>query len=289
MMRNQDRERRSLHGNLHKNTKEKIALIVEIIEGSAYPMTVRQVFYQFVAKGIMPNTHDAYRQIVDYLTVARQRGFISWDSIEDRTRFPHVVAMWEDLPSFVNSALDQFRLDAWKEQPVYIEFHLEKAAMMSFFLPILRPYGITLNVSKGFDSLSAIYQTSLRLKAHEKPASILYFGDFDPSGEEIFISLKKRLAFFGCQPEFLKCAIDKADIERYNLPPNSAKSKDVRSAKFIEKYGNACVELDALPPEVLADRINKEIQSRIDPAAFNRILKRQKRQAKKLRTALSDL
>jgi len=283
----QDRIYGNPAGYLYKKTQRIIDKAKEIIEGTDHPMTIRQIFYQLVAQNFFPNTPQQYRQLSYHLVTARQRGLISWDAIEDRTRIPFEVSMWDDIESFVDSALASFRLDVWEEQPIYIECWLEKSALSAVFLPILRPYGITLNVGRGFDAWSSIYQAACRLNTHEQPITILYFGDFDPSGEEMAISLTERLSFFGCEPDLIKCAIKKEDIERYNLPPQMAKKRDSRTAKFIEKYGNACVELDALPVAVLAERIRSAIDSRIDPEALKKVLNRQKRQSTKLKNALS--
>ena len=49
---------------------------------------------------------------------------------------------------------------------------------------------------------------------------ILYFGDFDPSGEDMVRSLPERL---GSYPEIVKCALTFDDVERYDLPSDFTK------------------------------------------------------------------
>ena len=93
---------------------------------------------------------------------------------------------------------------------------------------------------------------------------MLYFGDFDPSGEGMVISLKERLCTLCSQPEIIKCALTRDDIQHYNLPPAEAKTTDTRSKAFIAEHGNICVELDALPPLVLRDRLLTEVKKRMN-------------------------
>ena len=102
----------------------------------------------------------------------------------------------------------------------------------------------------------------------DKDVCILYFGDFDPSGEDMARSLRERLAFFGAQPDMTKCALTAEDIERYNLPPTFAKKTDSRAAAFIAEHGDVSVELDALPVQVLRQRIVQEVESQMDLEAL---------------------
>jgi len=84
-------------------------------------------------------------------------------------------------------------------------------------------------------------------------------------------SLRKRLASLGCQPQIVKCALTRDDIRRYDLPPDFAKKTDTRTAAFVAEHGDISVELDALPPDVLRDRLEDEVSSRMDLTALRRI------------------
>ena len=137
-------------------------------------------------------------------------------------------------------------------------------------MDILSPYGVTLNVGRGDDGWSSIHNSAVRYRAIGNPVTILYFGDFDPSGEDMVHSLGKRLGELDCRPEIIKCALTKEDIEHYHLPPDFAKKSDSRAAAFIEKHGDISVELDAFPMAVLRNRIENEIQVRMDLDALIR-------------------
>jgi hypothetical protein len=127
---------------------------------------------------------------------------------------------------------------------------------------------VTLNVGRGYDGWDSIHKAAERIGDGDN-TTILYFGDFDPSGEGMFRSLVERLGFFGCEPEIIKCALTLEDIRRYNLPADLAKTTDSRHAAHVAKWGDVSVELDALPPAVLRQRLIAEVETRLDLIALD--------------------
>lgn len=77
--------------------------------------------------------------------------------------------------------------------------------------------------------------------------------------------------FFGISPEIEKIALTIQDITDYDLPPDFTKKTDSRSAKFIKKYGDLAVELDALPLPALQEKIRASIANKLDMAALKEI------------------
>ena len=242
---------------------EKLLDLARGILADDHPMTVRQVYYQLVARQAIANNRNKYQTVSRLLVDARKDGTIPWEWVEDRLRRPRSVSMWDSLPAFVEDAARAFRLNVWDTQPGYIETWLEKDALSGIFEDILAGYGVTLNVGRGYDGWDSIKNAARRMGDGDG-VTILYFGDFDPSGEDMARSLEERLAFFGCHPTITKCALTADDITRYRLPPDPAKRTDTRAAEFIAKNGDISVELDALPGAVLRDRIRQEIESRLD-------------------------
>ena len=247
------------------------------------PMTVRQVYYQLVAAQVIKNSRARYQAVSKALVAARQEGLIPWEWIEDRLRRPRGVSMWEGLAAFSETACAAYRRDVWATQPGYIEVWLEKDALSGIFEDTLRQYGVTLNVGRGYDGWDSIRNASMRLADDDV---ILYFGDFDPSGEDMVRSLRERLGFFGIRPEIVKCALVAGDIERYRLPPDFAKKTDTRSAAFIAKHGDISVELDALPIDVLRSRLVSEVEARMNMAELAAIHRIEERERKDLRKVL---
>lgn len=249
------------------------------------PMTLRQVFYRLVAGQVLENTLRRYKALGVALVKARQEGIIPWHWIEDRLRRPRHVSMWEDLGDFAEVAATAYRRDVWATQPEYLEVWLEKDALSGVFEQVLQCYGVTLNVGRGYDSWSSIHEAAQRLDS----AIVFHFGDFDPSGVDMVRSLEERLRFFGCYPEIVKVALTLEDIERYDLPPAMAKRTDSRTPAFIAKYGDVSVELDALPPAVLGERVETAVCERLDMDAISDVWEQEKSERQALRDALGGM
>ncbi len=229
------------------------------------PMTVRQVYYQLVSRQVVKNSRSSYQSVSKALVAARREETVPWEWIEDRLRKPRRVPMWSGLAEFCEP--DLYRRDVWPMQPSYLECWLEKDALSGIFEDVLDLYGVTLNVGRGYDGWDSIHNAAERFGSGEG-ASIIYFGDFDPSGEDMVRSLTERLATFGCRPEIVKCALTADDIRRYELPSDFTKKSDSRSGAFVAKHGDMAVELDALPDQVLRNRLKEEVESRMDLAAL---------------------
>lgn len=254
---------------LHKKTADIIETARDLLSGHN-PMTVRQVYYQLVSRQLIENSKSSYQSVSNALVTARREEIISWDWIDDRLRRPRTVSMWNDLSDFAETAIRAYRRDVWAEQDTLIEFWLEKDALSGIFEDILNPYGVTLNVGRGYDGWTSIYNASERY-GNGAGVVVLYFGDFDPSGEDMVRSLKERLAFFQSCPEIVKMVLTFDDITEYNLPPDFAKKTDSRAKNFIARHGDISVELDALPIEILKNRIFKGVEKYIDLDALQRV------------------
>ncbi len=60
-------------------------------------------------------------------------------------------------------------------------------------------------------------------------------------------------------------------IRHFGLPARPGKGSDSRHAKFAAQYGDAVVELDALPPDELERLVEGAIRSVIDVDAWMRV------------------
>src|SRR5262249_15793866 len=75
---------------------EQINAILEEYQVQGFSLTLRQLFYQYVARGLMPNTLKTYTYLGATLRDGRLAGLIDWDAIEDRTRQTHRWMAWAD-------------------------------------------------------------------------------------------------------------------------------------------------------------------------------------------------
>jgi len=275
---------------------------VQSVKDAAYdelergrPMTLRQVHYRLVSRDDVyyRNTQADYDSLSQWLRDERLAGNIPWEWMEDRLRRPREIDMWSDLIDFMEAVRVTYRRDVWSTQPQYLEVWLEKDALSGIFQEALDEYGVTLNVGRGFDGWSSVKQAADRYGDGEG-VTVLYFGDFDPSGEDMVRSLRERLAHpdlpnRGSEPVIVKCALTFNDITDYNLPPDFTKTTDSRRAAFVAQYGDVAVELDALPVDVLRERLVSEVESRMDLEALEATKEEQRHENLRLGRLIDEL
>ena len=283
--------RRRLVWTSHQLDKlNKVNIILEELKDYK-PLTLRQIYYQLVGKGFIENKKTEYGMLSGLLKWARIDGYISWNDIEDRVRAFHTLRMWNDRECFITDELDSFlsgyHRDLLQSQGKYIETWIEKDALSSVFNRVCLPYGIPVVVCRGFSSVSFLNEFRERLLSHDdKEPVMLYFGDFDPSGVEMLEAMEETLEDELNIPgiEFERIALTRDDIFKYHLPhnPDALKKSDTRAKKHLENYGELAVELDALRPDVLVDKIRVAIENELDIPAFNAEIKAHHQELDKL-------
>jgi hypothetical protein len=271
----------------HARTRVLVADAAAIL-AAHHPMTVRQVYYQLVSRQVVENSRTSYQAVSNALVAVRKAGSVPWAWIEDRLRRPRPVPMWDGLAAFAETARRAYRRDVWTAQPGYLECWLEKDALSGIFEDVLRPYGVTLNGGRGYDGWDSIHNAAERFE-DGAGATILYLGDFDPSGEDMVRSLRERLAFFHCTPELVKCALTAEDVTHYQLPPDFTKATDSRRAAFVAQHGDIAVELDALPVAVLRERLRAEVEARLDLDALAAVRSTEQREQARLADLLTGI
>ena len=260
-----------------------------------HPMTLRQVHYRLVSRDdiLHPNTVSAYTTLSGWLRDDRLAGDIPWEWMEDRMRVARGWSGWDDPAEFLKEALSGYYRDPWQDegQGHYVEVWLEKDALSGIFSDVLGSYRIILNVGRGYDGWTSIkraadrYNDWWRTRAAE--TTVLYFGDFDPSGEDMHRSLIERLGELGVEPEVIKVALTHEDARR--LPGDVTKADDSRAAAFVAKYGDLAVELDALPVEELHQRIRSSIEERVNMDALRGSRRLEGEQRKEMRELAEEL
>ena len=263
-------------------TMELIDKINEILETYGIAMTVRQLYYQCVSADILPNTTSSYRKVVRVVKDGRMLGLIDWDYIEDRLRRPRIPPSWNSIREIIESAKAQFKLDRWAGQDIYCEVWLEKDALSGIVSSATNRWRVPLQVNRGYSSITAMRDAANRfIEAREDNLMdpiIGYLGDHDPSGEDMVRDVRDRLSTFGADVEVVKLAILNEDISLYNLPPQPVKSTDSRADAFRMAHGGDCVELDALRPDVLRQRVEDFILEHLDRDMYDERVEEEDRQ-----------
>jgi hypothetical protein len=191
----------------------------------------------------------------------------------DEQRQPEIVSMWTNANEYMAAVKRSYRRDYWQDQPNYVEVWSEKATVLGSLRPIAQELGVTLRSCKGFGSTGMESQIGNLFEGINKPITIYFLGDHDPSGRVIETDIHRRAqAASGKEFEMYRLAIHPADIGTYNLPPQRIKATDSRAAGFKKRFGNkaATVELDALPVAILRGRVDEAIRAKIDWEIWNR-------------------
>lgn len=281
-------------------------------------LTVRQLYYQFVARGLLGSGQQVYKRIVAALADARMEGMFPMHLIEDRGRdigegdatlcendiargMLSGKSIIGNLPSTV------LRVSRWHRQPNFVSVFVEKEALAGVFEAPCKELGVSLFPCKGYPSVSSLYAWAQMYRAARTPglrsgkdgwahagmrgreAVILYFGDHDPDGIEIPESIArsfKTMERNGVVPplgeiDIRRVALNMDQIERYNPPPFDAKETSARYASYLTKHNTTDAwELDALDPAVLQTLIRENVEGLFDSDIFeeNKAEIREKRQ-----------
>ncbi len=268
----------------------QIDTVLEHYRGLGIKLTLRQLYYQLVSKAILDNNQKEYKRLGELLSKARLGGAVDWSVIEDRVRQPQASQEWDSISSIVDSAIASFRLPRWDNQENYVELWCEKDALASVIEPICSDLHVTLMVNRGYSSSSAMYAASKRfIQQENKPCTIIYLGDFDPSGEDMVRDIRDRMELFGVDVKVIKLALTPAQIKQYKLPHNPAKITDSRYDAFVGKHGEKSYEVDALDPLVLQKMIRRSIESRMDLKKYQRVISKEKTLTSELSELASNI
>lgn len=264
-----------------KSKKEMlIQLAHPILNKSSGKMTLRQLYYRFVAKDLLENKQSQYQYLSKAMKEARIDGRIPWSWIEDRTRSTDAgdhnngkvvdpIDRFEGNYDWFKETPERYHRPRWEGQDKYVEVWVEKEALAGVFADVCEDLGVISFPNRGYTSITLLKQAAGRFAERGigkgKEPYILYFGDFDPSGQDIERNIRDKLKdTFDTPVEVERKALTKDQINKFQLPPQPAKSTDARYESFVEEHGDMAVELDALPPQELKDLIRDSVEDYFD-------------------------
>lgn len=243
-------------------------------------LTIRALHYQLVSRG-MTNTLQHYKRVVAAMEVARWNGLVDFEAFSDRDRAMVGMTKAEatdleekqaEAKQQVRAWMRSYRKNRWENQPYYPEILIEKKALEGVFAKPCREWDVAVGACKGYPSLTFLYDLSERMrdaKNEGKQPIILYFGDYDPSGEDIPRSIGENLDKFGVYGvEIRRIALMEHQVIEWKLPPAPAKETDSRTANWD---GLGQVELDAVKPEKLVAMLNDAIGEIFDNDLYDEL------------------
>ena len=285
-------------GGLSDASLEYVKTVNDILKElkEHWPLTLRQVYYQLVARGFVQNNLRAYQKLSRILTKARLLKLVSWDTIEDRSRQTLYSAGWDDATDFVEDEVKDFlkgyRRSLLQSQSYALELWIEKDALSRVCHRIAFDYCVPVIVAKGFSSVTYVHEGRKRIEQNYmqgKLTRILYLGDFDPSGWSMLPAILDTLQNemkLGDQVQGIRVALTKGQVAQFRLPtsPDAIKKRDTRAKKFVQEFGDVAVELDALPPLTLEQLIREAIENNLDMSKFEAESVREEEERNRLET-----
>lgn len=285
-------------------------------QAQGYDLTLRQLYYQFVARDLIANKQSEYNRLGTIINDARLAGLLDWNYIVDRTRNlkgpgTHEMPHWDNPDDIVRAAARSFRMNKWEDQEYRVEVWIEKDALVGVLESACPDEDVAYFSCRGYTSQSEVWAAAQRLGGYienDQKVAILHLGDHDPSGIDMTRDIRERLSMFIAQDVFGvspggeqweydyevenslivdRIALNMDQIQQYNPPPNPAKLTDSRATQYIARHGRSSWELDALEPTVLVNLIQSAVDSYRDNEKWEKAIEKEEGEREVL-TAASD-
>lgn len=258
-----------------------------------YNLTLRQLYYRFVAQDLIENTDRSYKRLGSIVNKGRLAGFLDWLHIEDRTRNLRAWPNWENPEAIIEETAENYREDLWANQPDRVEVWVEKDALIDVIARSASRYDTPHFSCRGYVSQSEMWRAGRRIIRHreqEQSTTILHLGDHDPSGMDMTRDIQDRLDMFseydwGVQVN--RIALNMDQIEEYGPPPNPTKLSDSRASGYVSKFGYESWELDALEPAVLDELIADHTGRLLNMALWENAVEAQEENRVKIRETIA--
>lgn len=265
-----------------------------------FDLTLRQLYYQFVAQDLLPyswadtrtgstNNEKSYKKLGEIINNARLAGLISWRAIQDRTRVVRSNTHWRNPAHIIEAAKNSYYLNKWSNQELMAEVWIEKDALVGIIEDVCYEYDVPFFSCRGYTSQSAMWRASQRIRGYKRATIIYYLGDHDPSGIDMGRDIDERLTLFEAPAVVNRIALTMEQIEDQNPPANPTKVTDSRAKGYMSKYGNESWELDALEPNFIVDLISSNIENIRDKASYKKIVKQEEKDKEQLNFILEGL
>jgi hypothetical protein len=242
------------------------------LTGEYRVMTVRQVFYALMTRGIVPKTENGgYRPVQTQVLRMRREGLLPWRFIADATRWRRKPETWDSVEDALHQVQRTYRRNLWRSQLLRLEVWLEKDALAGVLADVTERWDVSLMVSRGTSSATFLHAAGeVAREAWEQAGTrtvVLALYDYDAGGARAFRAVDRALrdGGFGAPPTSVELlAVTEHQIDSWALPTRPAKPSDPEAHKF----GPEAVELDAIPPDRLVALVEDAIVARVDAEAW---------------------
>jgi hypothetical protein len=281
---------------VQKKFRQEASLIIEAsnfiiqeYQAKGMSITLRQLYYQFVSRGMIANSQKEYNKLKNIINDARLAGLVDWTAIEDRTRNLQSTPTWASPEDIIKASHVQYREDKWAKQPYRAEVWIEKDALLGVIENVCNEYEVPFISCRGYMSQSEMYSAVVRFVGYyekNQRVLIIQMSDHDPSGVDMSDDIDNRInKVFGLRGwvEVRRVALTMDQVTQFNPPPNPTKQTDTRKDNYIDKCGDESWELDALDPTYIADLIENEILSIRDQKLWESAVRKQDKNRKRIK------
>jgi hypothetical protein len=179
---------------------------------------------------------------------------------------------YEEMPDW-DGFLDGVGFSSYVNHPRFahqshhIVVAIEKATARRGLEELCNQYGADLLIFGGQFSLTRVNDAVERAKSEDKPVLLMYISDLDCGGWIMPSAFFKRINEIYPREDnaMVQVALTREQAEEYDLPPAfDPESKGYSEAQkqrfYHETGGRACIELDALPEDILLNLLEEKLR-----------------------------
>jgi hypothetical protein len=291
--------------------------IIAEYQAQGLDLTLRQLYYQFVARDLLLNSDKSYEKLGDAISDGRLVGLVPWDAITDRTRnlmghrtFDKPVQALRCLSDGGDEETGRpadrwyYRRDLWEDQPWRPEVWIEKDALVGVVKSICDDLRVDFFACRGYNSQSAQWRAARRFARYVRKGQrpiVFHLGDHDPSGVDMTRDNAERLELLCGTPVIVqRLALSLEQVDEFKPPENPLKLK---AGKLSDSRANAYVammkrcgqpdpfvswELDALEPTYIRNLIADNVARIRDKEIWEESLAREVSERQRLAQAAED-
>jgi hypothetical protein len=294
--------------NPRGEVRERLDMILRILHEYEHylPLTMRQVFYRAVGQYGYDKTEQAYKRLLYTSARARRASMVNFDHVRDdgvTIETPHGYSGLDAFESVVKGAARNYTRDRQLGQDRRIIVLCEAAGMVPQIARVAGEFGVEVRSSGGYDSVTAKYELASHIVQLDMPVTVLHLGDLDPSGEDIFTNIREDVAAFvehmtvveetpygrwregNAVMEAVRVAVTREQADAMELPTAPPKTTDSRTKNFVGET----VQCEAIPPDALNGIVREAIRSRLDMAAFEENLARERQEREHVDAVMQSL
>lgn len=242
------------------------------------PCSVRQVYYIGIGQlweKDQGGSRANYKRVVRELGVMREAGDIPWSWITDATRYCRIPDMYNSHEEALRFLAEEYRRNLWVAQPRRVEVWAESDSISGVINPVTDNLGVGLFSCRGQAGKTFAQNATETYRRINKPVTVLFVGDWDPTGLAIPRSLEERLNRYSeavVEVDFRRLAVTPDDLFTMNLATHDVNRGDPNYRRYAQECAlvgldpQVSVEVEALPPDVLRERLEIALYDLVEDA-----------------------